>query len=283
MLSNITLGQYYPVDSWVHRLDPRTKILLTIGIMVAVFMVHSLVGYAIILAFLWLTARLSKVPFKMLLKGVKALRIILVLTFLLNLFFSTDGTVLLHWKFITITQEGLSHAVHYSLRLVFLVIGTSLLTLTTSPIALSDGIELLLSPLKRLHFPAHELAMMMSIALRFIPTLLEEADKIMKAQMARGADFETGNLIARAKAMVPLLVPLFVSAFRRAGDLAMAMEARCYHGGENRTRLRVLKMTRNDLIAAAGVAALILLIVAEGFAVPAVTAALFPVAEELVQ
>ena len=264
MLGNITLGQYYPVDSWVHRLDPRTKILLTIGIIVAVFMVHTLVGYAVILAFLYLVSRLSKVPFKMLLKGVKALRIILVLTFLLNMFFSPGGSVLFQWKFITITADGLSRAVHYSLRLVFLVIGTSLLTLTTSPIALSDGIELLLSPLKRIHFPAHELAMMMSIALRFIPTLLEEADKIMKAQMARGADFETGNLIARAKAMVPLLVPLFVSAFRRAGDLAMAMEARCYHGGENRTRLRVLKITRNDFIASAGVLALIALIVIEG-------------------
>ena len=264
MLSNITLGQYYPVDSFVHRLDPRTKILLTIGLIVAVFMVHSLVGYAVILAFLYLVSRLSKVPFKMLLKGVKALRIILVLTFILNLFFSAGGNVLFQWSFITITQDGLSRAMHYSLRLVFLVIGTSLLTLTTSPIALSDGIELLLSPLKRIHFPAHELAMMMSIALRFIPTLLEEADKIMKAQMARGADFESGNLIARAKAMVPLLVPLFVSAFRRAGDLAMAMEARCYHGGENRTRLRVLKITRNDFLAGAGVVGLILLIVMEG-------------------
>ena len=283
MLSNITLGQYYPVDSWVHRLDPRTKIVLTIGMLIAVFMVHSLAGYAVILAFLYLVSHLSKVPFRMLARGVKALRIILVLTFVLNLFFSTTGTVLFQWKFITLTSDGLSRAVHYSLRLVFLVISTSLLTLTTSPIALSDGIELLLSPLKRIHFPAHELAMMMSIALRFIPTLLEEADKIMKAQMARGADFESGNLIARAKAMVPLLVPLFVSAFRRAGDLAMAMEARCYHGGENRTRLRVLRITHNDFIAFAGVAALLLLIVAEGFAVPAVTAALFPAAEELIQ
>ena len=264
MIGNITIGQYYPVDSWVHRLDPRTKILLTIGLIIAVFMVHSLVGYAIILAFLWFVSHLAKVPFKMLLKGVKALKVILILTFLLNLFFSPSGEVLWQWSFITITRDGLSRAVHYSLRLVFLVVGTSLLTLTTSPIALSDGIELLLSPLKRIHFPAHELAMMMSIALRFIPTLLEEADKIMKAQMARGADFESGNLIARAKAMVPLLVPLFVSAFRRAGDLAMAMEARCYHGGENRTRLRVLKITANDFLAFAGMAALILLIVVEG-------------------
>ena len=165
---------------------------------------------------------------------------------------------------ITLTAEGLSTAVHYTLRLGFLVLGTSLLTLTTSPVTLADGIELLLSPFKRFHFPAHELAMMMTIALRFIPTLLEEADKIMKAQMARGADFESGNLMARAKAMIPLLVPLFVSAFRRAGDLAMAMEARCYHGGENRTRLRVLRITRNDWISLAAVGVLILLIVLEG-------------------
>ena len=274
MMKNITLGQYYPVDSWVHRLDPRTKILLTIAMIVAVFMVHSQVGYALVLGFVYLSARMARIPFKMLVKGVKSLRFILILTFLLNLFFNNGTTMLLEWGFLKITQEGLSQAIHYSLRLIFLVMGTSLMTLTTSPIALSDGIELLLSPLKKIHFPAHELAMMMSIALRFIPTLMEEADKIMKAQMARGADFESGNLIARAKAMIPLLVPLFVSAFRRAGDLAMAMESRCYHGGENRTRLRVLKITKNDWIAAAAMAVLIGLIVLEGWAVPAVTALL---------
>ncbi len=268
MMKNITLGQYYPVDSWVHRLDPRTKILLTIAMIVAVFMVKTFVGYALVLGFVYLAARLSNIPFKMLAKGVKALRFILILTFLLNLFFSTGTTMLVEWGFLKISLEGLSQAIHYSLRLVFLVMGTSLMTLTTSPIALSDGIELLLSPLKKIHFPAHELAMMMSIALRFIPTLMEEADKIMKAQMARGADFESGNLIARAKAMVPLLVPLFVSAFRRAGDLAMAMESRCYHGGENRTRLRVLKITKNDWIAALSVVVLIVLIVLEGRFVP---------------
>ena len=263
MMKNITMGQYYPVDSWVHRLDPRTKILLTVAMIVAVFLVKTMVGYGMILGFMYLVSRLSRIPFKMLLKGVKPLRIILILTFVLNLFFSTGTTMLVEWGFLKISYEGLAQAVHYSLRLVFLVLGTSLMTLTTSPIALSDGIEMLLSPLKKLHFPAHELAMMMSIALRFIPTLMEEADKIMKAQMARGADFESGNLLARAKAMVPLLVPLFVSAFRRAGDLAMAMESRCYHGGENRTRLRVLKITRDDWLAAAGVAALIVLILLE--------------------
>ena len=264
MMKNITMGQYYPVDSFVHRLDPRMKIILTILMIVAVFMVHSLVGYAIVLGFVYMTARMANVPFKLLMKGLRPLRLILILTFMLNLFFNSGETVLFHWSFITLTAEGLSTAVHYTLRLGFLVLGTSLLTLTTSPVALADGIELLLSPFKRFHFPAHELAMMMTIALRFIPTLLEEADKIMKAQMARGADFESGNLMARAKAMIPLLVPLFVSAFRRAGDLAMAMEARCYHGGENRTRLRVLRITRNDWIALAAVCVLMGLIVLEG-------------------
>ena len=264
MMKNLTMGQYYPVDSFVHRLDPRMKIILTVLMIVAVFMVHSLVGYAIVLGFVYLTARMANVPFKMLMKGLKPLRLILILTFVLNLFFNSGETVLFHWSFITLTAEGLSTAVHYTLRLGFLVLGTSLLTLTTSPVTLADGIELLLSPFKRFHFPAHELAMMMTIALRFIPTLLEEADKIMKAQMARGADFESGNLMARAKAMIPLLVPLFVSAFRRAGDLAMAMEARCYHGGENRTRLRVLRITRNDYLALMAVGVLILLIVLEG-------------------
>ena len=268
-MKNITLGQYYPVDSMIHRLDPRSKIVLTIAFIVAVFMVHSIFGYALILGFVYLASRLSKVPFKMLMKGLKPLRFILILTFILNLFFTTGEDVLFKLGFLTLSAQGIHQAVHYSLRLVFLVLGTSLLTLTTSPILLSDGIELLLSPLKKLHFPAHELAMMMSIALRFIPTLLEETDKIMKAQMARGADFESGNLMQRAKAMVPLLVPLFVSAFRRAGDLAMAMEARCYHGGEGRTRLRVLKITKNDYLAWAAMAVLIALIVVEGLIIPA--------------
>ena len=267
MLSNITMGQYYPTDSIVHRLDPRVKILLTIAFIVGIFLVHSLWGYALALVFVYFMARLSHVPFKMLMRGLRPLRFILVLTFVLNLFFSGEGTILWQWSFITITHEGLSRAVHYCLRLLFLVIGTSLLTLTTSPVSLSDGLELLLSPLKVIHFPAHELAMMMTIALRFIPTLLEEADKIMKAQMARGADFESGNLLARAKAMVPLLVPLFVSAFRRAGDLAMAMEYRCYRVREGLTRLRVLKLTRADLYASLIMAAFVGLIVIEGLVV----------------
>ena len=264
MLNNITLGQYYPTDSAIHRLDPRMKIVLTLLFIVGVFLVHGLAGYALVLLFVWGVARLARVPFKMLMKGLKPLRLILVLTFLLNLFFTQGKTPLLDWWIIHITREGLNQAVHYSLRLMFLVIGTSLLTLTTSPISLCDGLEQLFSPLKKLHFPAHELAMMMSIALRFIPTLIEETDKIMKAQMARGADFESGRLLQRAKAMIPLLVPLFISAFRRANDLAMAMEARCYHGGEGRTRLRVLKLTKNDWLALGAVALLIGLIILEG-------------------
>ena len=264
MLTNITMGQYYPVESPIHRLDPRIKIVLTIAFIVAVFLVHTLAGYLLIFGFVWLVSRLAKIPFKMLLKGIRPLRIILIFTFILNLFFTPGDQVLVEFWIIRITLEALRQAVFYSLRLVFLVLGTSLLTLTTSPVSLSDGIELLLSPLKKIHFPAHELAMMMTIALRFIPTLLDETDKIMKAQMARGADFESGNLISRAKAMVPLLVPLFVSAFRRAGDLAMAMESRCYHGGEGRTRFRVLKLTRNDGLACGVMAVLIGLIVLEG-------------------
>ena len=264
MLNNITMGQYYPVDSRIHRLDPRIKLILTIVFIVTVFIARSFLGYAAILGFVWLTARLANVPFRMLLRGLKPLRVIIILTFLLNLFFTPGETVWVEFWIIHIAKEGFLQAAFYSLRLVFLVIGTSLLTLTTSPVSLSDGIEILLTPLKKLRFPAHELAMMMTIALRFIPTLLEETDKIMKAQMARGADFESGNLISRAKAMVPLLVPLFVSAFRRAGDLAMAMESRCYHGGDGRTRLRVLKITRNDWFACGAMAVLLVLIILEG-------------------
>ena len=264
MLKNVTMGQYYPVDSVVHRLDPRVKLILTILFIVAVFMSHSFVGYILLLGFLIFACKVSNVPFRFLLKGLRPLRMIIVLTFLLNLFFTPGEDLWVSVWIIRIYREGFLQALFYSLRLAFLVAGTSLLTLTTSPIALSDGIEKLLSPLRKIHFPAHELAMMMTIALRFIPTLLEETDKIMKAQMARGADFESGNLLVRAKAMVPLLVPLFVSAFRRAGDLAMAMESRCYHGGEGRTRLRVLKTARNDWIALAVVSLLVVLIVLEG-------------------
>ena len=263
-LDNITLGQYYPADSVVHRMDPRVKIILLIAVIVAVFLAGNLLAFAPVIAFLIVVTKLSKVPVKMMLKGLKPLRLILILTFVLNLFFLQGETVLLDLGFAQIKQESLVLAVHYSLRLILLVLFSSILTLTTPPITLTDGLERLLSPLRVIHFPAHEMAMMMSIALRFIPTLMEEADKIMKAQTARGADFESGNLIARAKAMVPLLVPLFVSAFRRAGDLAMAMEARCYHGGEGRTRLRVLKCEKRDYIACAVVALLIAIVILLG-------------------
>ena len=264
-LNNITLGQYYPADSVVHRMDPRIKILLLIAVIVAIFLAGNLLAFVPVIAFLIVVTKLSQVPVKMMLKGLKPLRLILILTFVLNLFFLQGETVLLDLGFAQIKRESLILAVHYSLRLVLLVLFSSILTLTTPPITLTDGLERLLSPLRVVRFPAHEMAMMMSIALRFIPTLMEEADKIMKAQTARGADFESGNLIARAKAMVPLLVPLFVSAFRRAGDLAMAMEARCYHGGEGRTRLRVLKCEKRDYIACVVVALLIAVVVLLGY------------------
>ena len=259
--NDITLGQYYPVESPIHRLDPRVKIVLLVALITGIFLAANLVAYVPVILFLALITRLSRVPVKMMVKGLKPLRFILILTFLLNLFFLPGETPLADLGFAVITREAALTAVHYSLRLVLLVLMSSLLTLTTPPIVLTDGLERLLSPLRVIHFPAHEMAMMMSIALRFIPTLLEEADKIMKAQTARGADFESGNLIVRAKAMVPLLVPLFVSAFRRAGDLAMAMEARCYHGGEGRTRLRVLKCGKADYLACAAVALLIAAVV----------------------
>ena len=255
-LENITLGQYYPADSVVHRMDPRVKILLLIAVIVAIFLAGNLLAFVPIIAFLVIVTKLSKVPVKMMVKGLKPLRLILILTFVLNLFFLQGETVLLDLGFAQIKKEALILAVHYSLRLVLLVLFSSILTLTTPPITLTDGLERLLSPLRVIHFPAHEMAMMMSIALRFIPTLMEEADKIMKAQTARGADFESGNLIARAKAMVPLLVPLFVGAFRRAEELALAMDARCYRGGAGRTRMNQLKYTRRDLIAALVVLAL---------------------------
>ena len=260
-LNDITLGQYFPGDTPVHKLDPRVKIVLLIALIVGIFLAGNLLAYVPVVAFLAFVTRLSRVPVKMMLKGLKPLRLILILTFVLNLFFLQGETPLLNLGFAVITKEALITAIHYSLRLILLVLASSLLTLTTPPIALTDGLERLMSPLRVIHFPAHEMAMMMSIALRFIPTLLEEADKIMKAQTARGADFESGSLISRAKAMVPLLVPLFVSAFRRAGDLAMAMEARCYHGGEGRTRLRVLKCGKQDYIAMILTAALIACVV----------------------
>ena len=247
----------FPGNSFVHRLDPRTKLLLTLGLIVVVFLSQGFLGFAAVFGYVLLAARMSKIHLRFLVRGLKPVAYIVLITFLLNIFFQSEGTPLFSWKFITVTDMGLRRAAFLAVRLVLLITASQLLTLTTSAISLTDGMESLMRPLTRLRFPAHEIAMMMSIALRFIPTLMEEADKIMKAQMARGADFESGNLFRRAKAMVPLLVPLFVSAFRRADELAMAMEARCYHGGEGRTRMRQLKYGKND-----GIAALSLLLLA---------------------
>ncbi|MBE5761172.1 MAG: energy-coupling factor transporter transmembrane protein EcfT [Clostridiales bacterium] len=251
MLGDITIGQFFPGDTVVHRVDPRVKLVLTVLYIIAVFMVRSVVGYGLLLLCVLAIARMSKVPFKYIMKGLKPILFICIFTFTLNIFFTKGENLIFEWKFIKIYKESLINAVYFALRLVFLVIGTSLLTLTTSPMALTDGLERLLKPLKKIKFPVHELSMMMSIALRFIPTLLEETDKIMKAQIARGADFESGNIFERAKAMIPLLVPLFVSAFRRADELAMAMESRCYRGDVNRTRMKTLKMEKRDYTAIA--------------------------------
>lgn len=247
MFKDITIGQYFPGDSLVHKLDPRAKILIILFFIVSLFFIDSFYPYILVALFIGLVSTISKIPLKLILKGLRPLRFIIIITFIINVFM-TKGEVLLNLGPLTITKEGLSTAIFMALRLSFLVLGTSLLTLTTSPIALTDGIEKLLSPFKKIGLPAHELAMMMTIALRFIPTLLEEADKIMKAQMARGADFESGNIINRAKNLVPLLVPLFVNAFRRADELATAMESRCYTGGEGRTRLNEIKLARRDIL-----------------------------------
>ena len=257
MTNAIVLGQFVPGDSPVHRLDPRTKILAMIAYIVLVFLVRAMPVFAVPLLFVLGALFVSGVPARYALSSLRPMRWLIAFMFLINLFFTQGDRVLFSWWIIRVTAEGLRQAVFISLRLILLVAGTSLLTLTTSPIALTDGLERLLKPLKRIRFPAHELAMMMTIALRFIPTLLEETERIRKAQMARGADFETGGLLARARAMVPLLVPLFVSAFRRADELAMAMESRCYHGGEGRTRMHELHYARRDLLAALLIALLL--------------------------
>lgn len=248
MLKDITLGQYFPGDSVVHKLDPRTKLLMVILYIVALFLANGFVGYAVMIAVTAGFIKLSKVPPKAMFRGLKSVVLIIVLTAVLNVFY-TEGTVLVQiWK-LKITYEGIVRAVFMVLRIVMLICGTFLLTYTTAPVALTDGMELLLNPLKKLKVPVHEMSMMMSMALRFIPTLIEETDKIMSAQKARGADFETGSLIDRAKALLPILVPLFVSAFRRADELAIAMESRCYNGGAGRTRMKQLRYEARDYIA----------------------------------
>ncbi len=248
MLKDITIGQYFPGNSVIHRLDPRIKIVLTFVLIISLFTAGSMPGYGICALLVLAGLVLSRVPVKYVFKGLRPLLIILLLTIFVNMFM-VAGEVIYSLGPLDITREGLVQAVRMATRLVLLVMGASLLTLTTSPIALTDGIEKLLGPFRRVGVPAHELAMMMTIALRFIPTLLDETDKIMKAQMARGADFESGNLVNRAKNLVPLLVPLFISAFRRADELALAMESRCYRGGKGRTRLKVLHMAGRDYVA----------------------------------
>ena len=245
MLKDITLGQYFPADTFVHRLDPRTKLLALVFLIVCIFSAKGPLAMGLVVVTLCLCVAISRIRPSALFKGLKPLIFVICLTALMNLFF-TPGTVLVSFWILRITREGLYRSVLMVLRILLLVSGTFLLTYTTSPLQLTDGLERLMNPLKKLRFPVHELAMMMSIALRFIPTLIEEADKIRSAQKARGADFENGNLMQRAKALLPILVPLFVSAFRRADELATAMECRCYHGGEGRTRMKIMVMSRAD-------------------------------------
>jgi len=248
MLRDITIGQYYQTESVLHKMDPRVKLGGTVLYIISLFLYTNFVGYVIAVGFLALVIKLSRVPFKFMIKGMKTIILLLMITVVFNLFLTPGTPLVTLWK-LTITVEGLRMALTMAIRLTLLIIGSSVMTLTTTPNHLTDGLEKMMRPLKAIKVPVHEIAMMMSIALRFIPILLEETDKIMKAQIARGADFESGNIIKRAKAMVPLLVPLFISAFRRANDLAMAMEARCYRGGDGRTKMKPLRYQRRDYIA----------------------------------
>ncbi|MCL2415964.1 MAG: energy-coupling factor transporter transmembrane protein EcfT [Defluviitaleaceae bacterium] len=246
MLNNITIGQYYPVKSVIHAMDARVKLLCTIIFFTIIFFISGFLGYAFAVICLATVIKLSKVPPKFMLRGLRAIMFIILFTAFLNIFFTAGTTVLFSIGFVNITLEGLLNAARMSLRFIMLIVSGSVLTLTTTPIQLTSAIEYSLAPLKRIGVPSHEIAMMMTIALRFIPTLIEEMDKIMKAQMARGADFDTGGIIKKAKSMVPLLVPLFISSFRRADDLALAMEARCYRGDINRTKMKEMRLTNID-------------------------------------
>ncbi len=248
MIRDITLGQYYHAESEVHKLDPRTKVVGTFVFIIALFCVSNVWGYILAAVYLALVIKLSTVPFKYMIKGMKPILFLMMITVLFNLFLTAGEPVWSWWK-LSISREGIIVACKMAVRLTFLIMGSSVMTLTTTPNSLTDGLERLLRPLKKIKVPVHEISMMMSIALRFIPILIEETDKIMKAQMARGADFESGNLIKKAKSLVPLLVPLFISAFRRANDLAMAMEARCYHGDEGRTKMKPLHYDKRDYFA----------------------------------
>lgn len=266
MLKDITLGQYFPGNSFIHRLDPRSKLLLVVVYIVALFLAENLMSYGVVLSFLALCIRASKIPLRAITRGMKPVAMIVVFTGILNLFFTPGEKVLISFWRITITLEAVKQALFMIARILMLISGTFLLTYTTSPIALTDGLEALLNPLKVIKVPVHELSMMMCIALRFIPTLIEETDKIMSAQKARGADFESGNLMEKAKALVPILVPLFISAFRRADELAVAMECRCYQGGEGRTKMKLLRYTRRDFLAyGAGALLLAAVIILRGF------------------
>ncbi|MBR4983391.1 MAG: energy-coupling factor transporter transmembrane protein EcfT [Lachnospiraceae bacterium] len=247
MLRDITLGQYYQTESVIHKLDPRVKLVGTICYIISLFLVNNIWGYVIAALFLAAMIKLSNVPFKFMVKGMRAILFLLLITVVFNMFLTPGEALVSFWK-LTITREGLKLAIMMAIRLSFLIIGSSVMTLTTTPNNLTDGMENLMKPLRKIKVPVHEIAMMMSIALRFIPILLEETDKIMKAQIARGADFESGNIMKKAKALVPLLVPLFISAFRRANDLAMAMEARCYRGGDGRTKMKPLVYKKADRI-----------------------------------
>ena len=247
MLKDITLGQYFPGNSPIHRLDPRTKLILLVVYIVALFLAKSWISYGVMLAFLLFTIKISTIPPKSIIRGMKPLVMILVFTGVLNLFFTREGKTLVELGFLVITEGGLTRAVFMMARILMLITGTFLLTYTTSPISLTDGLEALLNPLKKIGVPVHELSMMMCIALRFIPTLIEETDKIMSAQKARGADFENGSLMDRARALIPILVPLFIGAFRRADELATAMECRCYQGGEGRSKMKILRYHLGDM------------------------------------
>ena len=263
-MKNVALGQYFPGSSLMHRMDPRVKLLLTLAIIVLIFFVHTYWGYLAVLGMLLLAVACSRISIKFVLKGIKPMWFVILLTFIMNIFFLTGEKILWQWGAIKIYQEGLEKAIELAIRLILLVMCSTILTLTTSPKEITDALESLLRPLKIVHFPVHEMALMMSIALRFIPTLMEETDRIMKAQTARGASFDSGGLMEKAKGMIPILVPLFVSAFKRADELALAMEARCYRGGDHRTRLRELKYTKLDLYGALAMAAFLIIIVAEG-------------------
>ena len=268
MIRDITIGQYYPADSVLHKLDPRVKLFATVIYVIALFSFKGIAGLALVSIFLYTVIKISKVPFKFMAKGLKAIVVLILITSVFNLMGTSGDVVFWKWGSLQITDKGIVNSVVMTIRLIYLILGTSLMTLTTTPNQLTNGLETALAPLNKINVPVHSIAMMMSIALRFIPILIEETDKIMKAQMARGADFEHGNLIQKAKAMVPLLVPLFVSAFRRAEDLAMAMEARCYNGGEGRTKMKPLKYKKRDRVAYVLVCLFLVLVIVAACVVP---------------